>query len=298
LELAPAPEKAKPSFDKAKDRGEDYFAARQMLGEFYYNAKDPVAAYENLKFALAAYDNPAEFTNEDFYIETEHIGKSYALMGNIFYYFFEKVRFDFGDQESLSPDELEMNEKKMENFIIARQRYESAIKRGYKSPELYYNLGRIEYLDKNYEDALYNWLNLYEGFTASPELMFALGNVFYKLNNNDSAKAQYMKLIDIYELEASKITNVKPKNPQHIKIFQSLSSVYNNIGVVYQVEGDEAKSSISYWKSIEHAKSIEQENEFARVNIGRSLKERQYSIIPVLDDNIPYSIEYYRESMR
>lgn len=286
------------AIEKADDRKQNYFDARHMLGEFHYKTKNPVKAYKNLKMALKASENPADFTEEDFYKNTESVGKTYAVMGNIFYYFFDKVRFDLGDQESISEDEMRKNENKMANFIIAQEKYETALANGYSSSELNYNLGRIYYLNRNYEKAMNQWLNLYEDFTVSPELMFALGNVFYKVNSYDSAKAQYLKLTDIFEYKASGIKNIKRQNPQHIKIFRTLSSAYNNLGVIYQVEGDEEKSNICYWKSIEYAKMLEQESEFSRVNIARSFKERTEPIVPILDDNIPYSIDYFREDMR
>lgn len=286
------------ALEKAENNKEDYFDARHMLGEFYYKTKNPVKAYKNLKMAVAAYKNPASFTYDDFYSGTEEVGRTHALMGNIFYYFFDRVRFDMGDQESITPDDIEKIEDKMANFLIAQEKYEKALSEGYSSGELHYNLGRIYYLNKDYEKAMNQWLNLYEEFTVSPELMFALGNVFYKMNNYDSAKAQYMKLTDLYEYEASKIKNIKRQNPKHIKIFRTLSAAYNNLGVVYQVQGNEERSNICYWKSIEYAKMLEQESEFSRVNIARSFKERTDPIVPIVDDNIPYSINYFREDMR
>ncbi|MBN1500028.1 MAG: tetratricopeptide repeat protein [Spirochaetes bacterium] len=286
------------AIDKADAEGEDYFGARLMLGDYYYRGKEPVKAMKQLKLAENAIDNPASFELDDFYVETESHGKVQAVMGNIFYYFFDKIRFEMGDQESLSEDEVKQDNDKLANFLIAQKRYENAIEQGFTSSEIYYNLGRIYYLNKEYEKSLNSWLNLYDDFTASPELMFALGNVFYKMNNSDAAKSEYLKLIDIYEYEAEKIKSVKPENPQHIKIFQTLSSVYNNIGVVYQTGNDETRSAISYWKSIEYASRLNRESEFARVNIGRSFKERKEPIVPVLDDNIPYSVPYYREAMR
>ena len=61
--------------------------------------REPVKAYEILNRAIKAADNPPEFTREDFYKETESTGKSYALLGNIFYYYFDKVQMRYGDLE-------------------------------------------------------------------------------------------------------------------------------------------------------------------------------------------------------
>ena len=67
---------------------------------------------------------------------------------------------------------------------------------------------------------------------------------------------------------------------------------------MYQVQNNEAKSDISYWKSIDYAQRIDTDNEFARVNLARSFKKSGEIGEPILDESIPYSIDYYREDMR
>ena len=142
------------------------------------------------------------------------------------------------------------------------------------------------------------WLNLYDDFNVSPELMFALGNAFYKLNNYQSAKAQYLKLISLFEYKADNIQEAVPVRARHIKVFQTLASSYNNLGAVFQLQNNEVKSNICYWKSIDYAKRINRENEFARVNLARSFKPRRTRIMPILDENIPFSIDFYHKDFR
>ena len=84
--------------DKAIENSEtkynsgNYFGALHLMGQYYYETKEPVRAYEYLNRAIKAYGSQPEFTMEDFYKETESLGKTYALLGNIFYYFFDKVK--------------------------------------------------------------------------------------------------------------------------------------------------------------------------------------------------------------
>ena len=286
------------ALDKADDRNDKYFGALTLLGEFYYMTKDPVKSYKYLRLAESAYQTPAEFTYDEFYKETESIGKNFAIQGNLFYYFFDKIKLEQEDLDSLESDDIDRLEDKMENYSIARGHYERALTAGYESSELHYNLGRIYYMNRDYEATLTQWLNLYPDFTRSPELMFSLGNVFLKLNNLDSAKAQYTKVISIFEIDAGKIKKVDNRATKHIKIFETLTAAYNNLGAVYQLQNNEAKSSLSYWKSIEYAQRLGTESEYSRVNLGRSFKQRTEEIQPLINDNIPYSLQIYREDMR
>ncbi len=274
----------------------NYFGALSMLGEYHYMVKEPVKAYEYLNKAIKASASPPDFTLDDFYVETENVGKSYFLLGNIFYYFFDKVKFRFGDE--LEEEQQESDTEQVANFEIARDKYEQALAEGYKTSELSYNLGRIYYMKGQYEKALEQWLDLYEDFVSRPELMIALGNAFYHLDNFDASRGEYLKLVSVLEREAENVKTVMPDRADHIRIFQTLSSAYNNLGAVYQRRNNEAKTSICYWKSIDYAKRIERENEFARVNMARAFKQRTEAIQPILDENIPFSVEVYSKEMR
>ena len=272
----------------------DYFGALHLLGEYYFNAREPVRAYETLNRAIKAAGNVPEFAREDFYRETESPGKSYALLGNLFYYYFDKVRMRYGDLEDQLLDE---DTDKMANYQIARDKYEKALEEGYESSEVHYNLGRIYYLNRLYQKALSQWLNLYEDFEGNPELMFALGNAFYHMGNYDAARGEYLKMASSYEYDLDKIKVVNPTRESDIKMISSLASAYNNIGAVYQLQNNEAKSSISYWKAIDYSQQLNAENEFARVNLARAFKKGEPGE-PILDESIPYSIDIYREDMR
>jgi len=121
----------------------DYFGALHLLGEYYYLTKEPVKAYETLNRAIKAAGNPPDFTQEDFYRETERLGKTYAVLGNIFYYYFDKVRMRYGDLED---EVVDQDAERMGNYQIARDKYEKALEEGFESSEVHYNLGRIYYL--------------------------------------------------------------------------------------------------------------------------------------------------------
>lgn len=280
--------------DRALDIAPNYYSALHLMGEYYYSTKEPVKAYRYLKEASDNYGNQPRFTKEDFYKETEQIGKTNAYLGNIFYYFFDKVK----SREGALDEEMVDNEiEKMSNYTLAQQYYIDATNQGYSSPELYYNLGRIYYMKKSYSLALSSWLHLYDDFVRSPELMLSLGNAFYYNNNLNAAKGEYLKLINVMEYEADKITVVDTTRVNHLKIFQSLSSAYNNLGVVYNDMNDYGKRDLAFWKSVENGSKLGRENEYARVNMARGFRKDDAGR-EIIDESIPYSIDIYLEEMR
>lgn len=283
--------------DKALALAPNYFSALHLKGEYYYHTKEPVKAYKYLNEALKSFGEQPGFTSEEFYKETESPGKTNMYLGNIFYYYFDKVKSRSGGLD----DEIADNEtEKLENYAFAQKYYINALDSDFKSSELYYNLGRIHYLKGEYSLALNSWLHLYDDFVKSPELMLALGNAFYNSGNGagpgnyEAAKGEYLKLISVMEYEADKIRIVDLSKASHIKIFQTLSSAYNNLGAVYQNTGEHLKRDIAYWKAIDYGQKMNQENEYARVNLARSNRDAE----PLLDKWIPFSIDIYREDMR
>lgn len=280
--------------ERALDREPEFFDSLVLMGRFCYSTNQPVKSYRYLTRAMNSMGTQPEFTEEDFYRPTETPGESCAVLGNIFYYYFDRVTSRFGDLED-EPSEKENDQAA--NFSIAAEKYEAALKYGFSSPEIRYNLGRICYMNHHYSKALDQWLNLYDDFISSPELMLSMGNAFYHLGQYDAGKGEYLRLINVLEHEAEGIRKPDKANFRQAGIFRSLASAYNNLGAVYSLMKDETRSEISWWKAVDYAKRIEMENEFARVNLARSLgrKSRQE---PVVDENIPYSIKFYSSDMR
>ncbi len=288
----------KTAVDKADSANQKFFEADHYMGEFLYYTKDPVGAYKYFNKAIDDLKNPPDFTFDEYYKPIVMPGRTYAMMGNIFYYFFDKVVYRTGDQESVNEQDMVNTEEVMANFNIAQNKYEKALEHGFETSELHYNLGRIYYLNKLYEKARDQWLNLYDSFTTSPEMMLSLGNVFYKLGNYDTAKSQFMKLISVYENESAKINSVILSNNDHIKVYQTLSTAYNNLGAVYHMQSKDSESGICYWKAVDNSAKIMRENEFARVNLSHLFKVNQPPVDPILDDNLPYSINVFQSEMR
>ena len=280
------------------NREPNYYAAQHLMGVYHYLVKEPVDAYSSFKAAIKAYQSPPDFVFNDFYQETETLGNTYAMMGNIFYYYFDKVRARYKNADELEDSVIDDDRERRANNGIAQEYYEKAEKAGEKSPELFYNLGRLYYLKGLYTKSLEKWLNLYDDFISKPELMFALGNAFYHLNNLESSKGEYLRLISLYEREAENIAMPAEAKVKHLKLFETLSAAYNNLGAVYQLQGNSVKSNLCFWRSIEFAKRINRENEYARVNLNRSFKSDRDDIVPLLDEELPFGLDVYREEMR
>lgn len=276
----------------------NYYGAHHLLGEYHLIVKEPADAYRELRTALKTYQSPPEFTFNDFYKETEALGRTYALLGNVFYYYYDKVRSRFRYADELEEVVIDSELEKKANDGIAQEYYEKAIAEGDKSAEVFYNLGRLFYIRGLYTKALEMWLNLYDDFIARPELMLALGNAFYRMNNLESGKGEYLRLISVLENMAEDVPVPSVSKTEHVKLYRTLSSAYNNLGVIYQLQGNEVKANLCYWRSIDFAKRLDRENEYARVNMTRSFKERKEEIVPLLDDDIPFSLDVYRADMR
>lgn len=277
--------------DKALDLSPKYFAGLHLMGEYFYNTNDPVSAYKYLKGATDNYYIQPEFTEDDFYRETESIGKTYFYLANIFYYYFDKIK----TREGALDDEMPDNEReKMENYTTAQSYYEKAFNNSFTSPELNYNLGRVYYLKGQNTFALERWLQLYDDFVQSPELMLSLGNAFYKNGNYDAAKGEFLKMIYVMEYEADKNSSPDFSKKGNVKLFQSLATGYNNLGAVYQQLGDYDKRDLAYWKAIEYSQRMGKESEYGRTNLAKSHRNAE----PIIDDSIPFSIDYYMEDWR
>jgi len=276
--------------DKALKISPKYFAALQMRGEYFYDVNEPDKAYINLTKALKFYNFQPEFTRDFFYKEEGNVGKAYAIIGNVFYYYFDKIKLDYGN---LKNDIQIIDKDRMINFSISEKKYKKALEFKYDNSEIRYNLGRIYYLKGLYKKALGSWLHLYDDFVNYPEIMFSIGNAFYHLENYDAAKGEYLKFIAVASNEAENIRIFDASQDKQKRLFETLSAVYNNLGsVYYRLDSDDSRSSISFWKAVELSKRMNKENEFARVNLARTFNRANKSE-PIIDENLPFSLKYF-----
>ena len=82
---------------------------------------------------------------------------------------------------------------------------------------------------------------------------------------------------------------------RHQEIFQTLIAAYNNIGAVYERQGNEEEAMRHYWKSIETAKLIMATSEIAMTNKDMLFKKKTGDKLPLLEDWLSPTIDTVAE---
>lgn len=205
--------------------------------------------------------------------------------------------------------ETSETQKRRELLGQARDYFDQALKEDLKDKkakiESTYWIGWIDYISADFEGALASWEGLQEIFPGNysdPVLLMARANAAYYADQTRSAMGDYMKLQD--DLEA-KMANLEasgravPTAREHQKLFLTLAALYNNLGATYEREHTEArrrgasrrsledlekKSLKYYWKAIESARKVDEDNDIARTNLQMAFKPGIRKSEPILDD--------------
>lgn len=261
-----------------------HFRAHTLMAEMLLEREEIMDAYKHLRQAVQSYQKKGIDKTHP-YKPQEGLGKTYSLLGDLFYNHAQAVsrnpKLDVLDKEDYATKT---------NLVHAQKYYQAAQKMGYSTPQQSYNLGRIYYNQGSYAKALENWLSIQSQSYTNPNILFAMGNSFYKLDKIDAAKGEYKKLIDDYENKAATIGKPKEGNEYHKAIYEMLSASYNNLGAIYDRKGNEREAMLNYWRAIERSKYLNSENPQARLNINRSFKGTGRLEEPVLDEQIPQNI--------
>lgn len=200
-------------------------------------------------------------------------------------------------------------QKRRELLSQARDYFEQALKEDLKEKkakiESTYWIGWIDYISADFEGALTSWEGLqdiFPGNYSDPVLLMGRANAAYYADQTRSAMGDYLKVQD--DLEA-KMANLEangravPTSREHQKLFLTLAALYNNLGATYEREHMEArkrgasrrsledleKNSLKYyWKAIESARKIDEDNDIARTNLQMAFKPGIRKSEPILDD--------------
>jgi len=78
-----------------------------------------------------------------------------------------------------------------------------------------------------------------------------------------------------------------------VRDMETLSAIYNNLGVAYLYQGNEKQALVYFWKAIEAAKKLgySNENPSARINIQYTLRKTPEITQPSIFEEIPKSFE-------
>lgn len=295
-----------------------YLAVREM-GAYYRENLDFPRAEEYFKKSIELrnqFQNEYGSRPEDETLIGGDRGLLFYDMGSLLFLKYAGLPKDspegFADSR-IYPDrgrtETSETQKRRELLSQARDYFEQALKEDLKDKkakiESTYWIGWIDYISADFEGALAAWEGLqdiFPGNYSDPVLLMARANAAYYADQTRSAMGDYLKLQD--DLEA-KMANLEasgravPTAREHQKLFLTLAALYNNLGATYEREHSEArrrgasrrsledleKNSLKYyWKAIESARKVDEDNDIARTNLQMAFKPGLRKTEPVLDD--------------
>jgi len=143
--------------------------------------------------------------------------------------------------------------------------YTKALEHGLGSPQIKYNLGVSLYKTGNFNKSMEFWENLLATKRENPTIEFNLANTQVQLHNLDQAKSKYESLVNFYKEKIKRgVSTTEKKN-----IYQELSLISNNLGVITELEGGSKKALSFYWQALEFASLADGENPTAYNNLNR-----------------------------
>ncbi|MCC5815714.1 MAG: hypothetical protein JJT78_13245, partial [Leptospira sp.] len=154
-----------------------------------------------------------------------------------------------------------------------------------KTREMIYYEGWIDYMLGNFQDAMNRWNDLGEDdLYHNTTLLMGMGNASYYTKQYNSALGYYKKIVEDYEAKEAMIKSVMFEDQGHQEIYQILVAVHNNMGAVYESQGNMEDALRSYWKAIEIARKIELVSEIANSNKDLIMKKQRLGNQPLLED--------------
>lgn len=232
-------------------------AIKELEKDIKYNPNydDAYALLGKIYFDKKMYDKALIMFRKATTVNPEN-GKAFEGMGNVYYY-------------------------NLNAYNEAATSYLKALDHGITSLQIKYNLGICLYKTANFDKALAIWQDFLAIEEKNPIINFNLANTYVWLHNLDQAKNAYDNLINFYKERIKKGATAKEKK----EIYQELSFIYNNLGVITELEGEGKKALSSYWQALEFASLADTDNETAYSNLNRIFKlESLKSINQALND--------------
>lgn len=200
---------------------------------------------------------------------------AYILLGKIYYdkKIYDKALLRFRKASAINPKNGEAFEGmgnvyyyNLNAYDKAVTSYTEALKQGMTSAQIKYNLGVSLYKTDNFNKSLEIWENLLASKEKDTSIKFNLANTYIQLHNLDQAKNEYESLINFYKEKIK----AGLKSEEKKNIYQELSLIYNNLGVITELQRGSKKALSSYWQALEFASLANGENEAAYNNLNRT----------------------------
>ncbi|EMO55012.1 tetratricopeptide repeat protein [Leptospira noguchii] len=151
--------------------------------------------------------------------------------------------------------------------------------------ELRYFKGWVNYMNGDFAASLNEW----SGFEDEEEynhstLLMGKANAFFYTGQYKASLGNYLKVEDDMEEKLLNMGLPKPDDPYHQEVYQTLVAAYNNIGAVYEKQGNTSEALKHYWKAIETARKINEVSEIAMSNKDLMFKKEAIGQDPLLED--------------
>lgn len=123
------------------------------------------------------------------------------------------------------------------NYDQARRYYETAedLSSGWRSADLNYNLGMIHFYQRDFRRAVERWSRLTNVVPGNPNVLTALGSALLYMDQWEAALGELLVVSEVYDTLIQDLGTIKPWSAYHRRILSETASVYNNIGVAYQM---------------------------------------------------------------
>jgi Tfp pilus assembly protein PilF len=174
-------------------------------GEIYTAKQEYLTAEQKISQGITMFENEQSVNQLE---SDKDVGKLYSDLADINY-------FISGD------------------LPIALQNYKNAIDNKYDSPSNRYKIGYIQYVNKNYKEALGSFIQASNSEPENRNLLMAMGNVLAIRNDDYASSGYYGQLIDILDKAISQESIILPQvNPNQADLVDVYMKASNNLGVV------------------------------------------------------------------
>lgn len=165
--------------------------------------------------------------------------------------------------------------------------------------ELRYFKGWVDYMNGDFAASLNEWV----GFEDEDEynhstLLMGKANAFFYTGQYKASLGNYLKVQDDMEERLLNMGLPKSDDPYHQEVYQTLVAAYNNIGAVYEKQGNTAEALKHYWKAIETARKINEISEIAMSNKDLIFKKEAIGQDPLLEDWLSPTLDSVKKLAR
>lgn len=165
--------------------------------------------------------------------------------------------------------------------------------------ELRYFKGWVDYMNGDFAASLNEWV----GFEDEDEynhstLLMGKANAFFYTGQYKASLGNYLKVQDDMEERLLNMGLPKSDDPYHQEVYQTLVAAYNNIGAVYEKQGNTAEALKHYWKAIETARKISEISEIAMSNKDLIFKKEAIGQDPLLEDWLSPTLDSVKKLAR